>query len=369
MHVVTISLFAAAAIGLTGNIQKDFSPIGPSSETPSITTPSWPLSPLGAMGQSGGNSSEKADKKGKQSPKKNDGPNDKGKDGKNGKEGKEEGKDGKAADLAGATADCRIGNALTRLADISEASGIAAGRRTPGILWAHSDAYRGGATLLYALDAQGSVKGKVRVEGVKVDDLEDIAVGACGPSSCLYLADIGDNTGVRRGVTVYRVAEPLPSDAATRPAEALRATYPDGPHDAEAIFVAEGQIYIMTKGSEGPISLYRFPSTSPSANSTLVKVGVLQDGKAARGQWITGASASPDGNWVALRTHDSVYFHSAAKIGKGDFASPLRFDLSGGNEPQGEGVALGPGGALYLVGEGGGKSAPSTFLSGSCKLP
>ena len=104
------------------------------------------------------------------------------------KKNKNDGKDDKRNPAA--AADCRIEGSSVALADLPEASGLAVSRRTPGILWSHVDS---GAPVLFALDIRGSVKGRVRVEGVKTNDWEDVAVGSCGSASCVYIADIGDN--------------------------------------------------------------------------------------------------------------------------------------------------------------------------------
>jgi hypothetical protein len=72
---------------------------------------------------------------------------------------------------------CQPAEALVRIADLPEASGVAVSRRLPGRLWAHNDS---GEAVPVALDTRGSVTGRVRVSGVKIDDWE--AVG------CRYLS-------------------------------------------------------------------------------------------------------------------------------------------------------------------------------------
>jgi len=167
------------------------------------------------------------------------------------------------------------------------------------------------------------------------------------------------------------VPEPLPTDAATAPAEAFHATYPDGPQDAEALFVSrQGGVYIVTKGNTGPIALYRFPEPLRSgASVVLERVATLLPAEAVRGDRVTGAATSPDGHWVALRTHDAVLFYEARSLLKGSPSRPLRYDVSALQESQAEGVALGDEGALFLVGEGGAPDLPGTLAHGVCKLP
>ena len=296
------------------------------------------------------NKTKKGDKKGKKDDKKDEGRN-------------------QGAKTAGAAAhaDCTITRSSARLAGLSEASGVAVSRRTPGILWSHGDTNP--TPTLHAFDTNGAAKGRVRLDA-KVTDSEDIAASSCGSSNCLYLADIGDNTGRRANIAVLRFPEPAPGDATVGGVESFAATFPDGAQDAEAFFVTpSGEVFIVTKGETSGSSVYRFPSLKSGSTVVLQKVGTLHEGVVSRGEWITGASASPDGRWIALRTHGAVRFYEASRFVKGDFTTPLTFDTGSLKEPQGEGVALGAGGALYLTGEGGRKGSPGTLASGVCKLP
>jgi hypothetical protein len=233
------------------------------------------------------------------------------------------------------------------------------------VLWSHNDS---GQPLLYAFGVDGSPRGVVRVAGMRVKDWEDIASGPCAGGSCLYLADIGDNAASRASITVYRVPEPAPTDGETRPAEAFHATYPDGAQDAEALFVLpDGGIYIVTKGETGPIALYRFPQPlRAGATVRLERIVELDAARTRRRDRITGASASPDGQWVALRTLDAVDFYRAADLLRGVPGTPVRVDLRPIHEAQGEGVGWGPSGTVYLSSESGKKNKPGTLARLSC---
>jgi hypothetical protein len=272
--------------------------------------------------------------------------------------------------VTGARVECSIKRAPAGLAGVAEASGLAASRRTPGILWSHGDSYAG-EPYLYAFAANGAPKGRVRLQGVRVADWEAVAVGPCGGSSCVFIGDIGDNQGARKSIAIYGLPEPLPTDQVASPTQTFHATFPDGPHDAEAMFVSSsGGIFIVTKGENGPIALYRFGSSPKAGGATVLqKVAVLQTRAIARNQWVTDASASRDGKWIALRTHGAVYFYDAERLMKGDLKAPMRFDVTSLREPQGEGIALGADGTLFLAGEGGGRGAAGTLGSGVCKLP
>ena len=253
------------------------------------------------------------------------------------------------------------------LVGLHEASGVAASRSQDQVLWTHNDS---GAPVVVAVDPRGSVKGRVQVTGATVEDWEDIAVGACPSGSCLYIADIGDNDGKRSGISVYRVPEPSADARATRAAEVYRATYPDGPRDAEAFFVTrDGGMFIVTKGVSTPIGLYRFPRQArPGAAVTLEQVGdKLEDPKGANDR-ITGGAVSPDDRWVALRTHDTVRFFDAAQATAGRWHEVHRADVRALHEPQGEGITFAPDGTVYLVGEGGKGQAAGTLARLECTL-
>jgi hypothetical protein len=252
---------------------------------------------------------------------------------------------------------CTVTAGVTALAGVGEASGVAVSRRTPGILWAHNDS---GRASLFAFDDAGHAKGRVDLTGISVEDWEDLAVGACLEGSCLYIADIGDNNRVRRGITIYRVPEPRADDTATAPAQAWTMTYPDSAHDAEALFaMPSGQLFLVSKEDARTTALYRVPAPSGSG-------GRLQVVAQLPLERVTGGAASPDGHWVALRTNTELLFYPAADLIAGRSVQPRRFDLRLLEERQGEGVAFGPDGLIYLVGEGGGRSG--TLVTVRCAL-
>ena len=147
----------------------------------------------------------------------------------------------------------QIGQIKTEL--IKEASGIAASRKNPGILWIHNDS--GNSARLYALNIEGELIGNFKLEGANCRDWEDIAIGP-GPDEkpdYLYIGDIGDNDEKYSSVIIYRVPEPVidPNSelikSKTAPAEKIELVYPDGAKDAETLMVdpSNGDIYIVTK--------------------------------------------------------------------------------------------------------------------------
>jgi hypothetical protein len=261
--------------------------------------------------------------------------------------------------------DCRSVGEIMRLHRVHEASGLAASRKTRNLLWTHNDS---GAAVVFAFDEKGSLVGRVQVTGAEVDDWEDIAVGACPRGLCLYIGDIGDNRRKRARVTVYRVTEPNPHDGRTEAAETFHATYPDGPHDAEALFVTDSDVFLVTKGHGGPIALYRFPQPlTPGVTVRLERIGVpASNGAVDRAERVTGASTSIDGRWVALRTLNSVALYRTADLIEGRWHEAARVDVTGIGEPQGEGVAFAGDDSIFLAGEGARRFRGGTLARLAC---
>jgi hypothetical protein len=249
---------------------------------------------------------------------------------------------------------------------LPEASGLAASRQAPGRLWAHNDS---GDPVIFALDTTGKVVGRVQLTGARVEDWEAIAVGPCPGGSCVYIADIGDNDAKRKQLTIYRLAEPAGANGTAAVKDSFQVTYPDGPHDAEALLAAaDGRLYIVTKGETGAVALYRVPGElRPGTAHRLERVGEPRaSGKAVEGERITDGSVSPDGNWVVLRGKERVWFYRAAELFAGSWKPAREVDVTSIREPQGEGVAIAADGTVYLAGEGGGKKQPGTFATLTC---
>ena len=261
---------------------------------------------------------------------------------------------------------CQLAGSIMRIADLPEASGLAVSLNTPGRLWAHNDS---GKPEIFAVDTKGRVTGRVLLSGAQVVDWEAIASAHCGSGACLYVADIGDNAARRKHITVYRLAEPARTGGTAQVDAVLRAAYPDGPHDAEALLAApDGTLYIVTKGETGPVALYRFPRDAGSGKTVqLERIGApLSRRLSSPNGRITDGAISADGDQVVLRTPNALRFYRSADFLKADFRETRSMNLKPLKEPQGEGVAFGPSNIVYVAGEGGGKSQPGTLAALSC---
>ncbi|NJD10319.1 MAG: hypothetical protein FIB01_07690 [Gemmatimonadetes bacterium] len=248
--------------------------------------------------------------------------------------------------------------------DIVEASGVVFSPTHPDLLWVHNDSDR----YLYALDRTGALKARVALPGLQPQDWEDIAAGPCagGSGSCLYLADIGDNGNRRTGVSVLRIPEPALTDTVAAPPERFAFQYADGPRDAEAMFLLRGRIHIVSKGRNGPIRLYRAPAVLGPQAMPLEPVRNFTDGLVQIPDQVTGADATPAGDWVAIRTYTFLDLYRVT----GDTletAPSAHTPLAAAAEPQGEGVAINGAGEVVLVSERAlGLPAPLSYLR--CRL-
>ncbi len=169
---------------------------------------------------------------------------------------------------------------------VAESSGLAASRTAPGNYWTHNDSDNG--SFIYAFDERGARRGVWQVSGARSQDWEDIATGP-GPKSgvsYLYIGDIGNNSGARDVMIVYRFPEPTidaGSAASTKlkplttePAEAIRLRFPDGSHDTEALLVhpVSGRIYLVTKVAfENPVVYEADSMQSTASTITLTRLG------------------------------------------------------------------------------------------------
>lgn len=248
---------------------------------------------------------------------------------------------------------CEMASGPVLFPDLPESSGLAVSRRNPSLVWSHNDS--GSAAVLFALDIAGTVRGRVDVP-VHTRDWEDVSAGPCPSGDCLYIADIGDNRRARPNIRIYRIPEPSPGDATTASPEVFTATYADGPHNAEAMFVVGAELFIVTRDRIG--GLYR-ATVAGSSELTFQRVGQL--GLTA----VTDAETTTDGKTVVVRTgHEALLYRMNDMMLDAPY---LRIPLDGLREPQGEGVAL-DGSTLYLSSEGGSWNRAGRLLSLRCRV-
>lgn len=200
--------------------------------------------------------------------------------------------------------------------------------------------------------------GVSRTEGypTAARDPEDIAAA---PDGTLWVADTGDNITAQTHRTTVALWH-LPPDGGDPTIHRL--SYPDGPHDAEALlFAADGQPIIVTKDISGLAGLYRPTGPLQPQSSTVVpleKVGSFRPSVTGASNplgglgemVVTGAATSPDRRRVALRTYAGAYEWDVpdGDVVKSITTSTPRFTPLP-DEPQGEAIAYTVDGQSFLT--------------------
>ncbi|NOY59203.1 MAG: T9SS type A sorting domain-containing protein [Calditrichaeota bacterium] len=211
----------------------------------------------------------------------------------------------------------RIDMGLIQSDAITEASGIAASRKNPGVLWTHNDS--GGQNRIFAFNTHGKHLGIYVIAGIQNRDWEDIAVGP-GPidgEEYVYIGDIGDNSARYDKKYIYRIREPrvdttrTPTDTIITKAERFVFQYPDGNRDAETLMVdpPTGDIYVVSK-REDKVHVYRAPypqnfySYPTTHTDTLEYVTMLNS-------WaVVGGDISASGSEILIKSYNKIdYWH------------------------------------------------------------
>jgi hypothetical protein len=254
---------------------------------------------------------------------------------------------------------------------LTEASGVVASTKEPGVLWSQNDS--GNAAMLFAYDSTGAPRGAVQVRDADNTDWEAIAIGPCPRGECLYIGDVGDNFATRSYVRVWRIPSPMSTARVTESATLRRIVYPGGARDVEAMWVApDTSVWFATKRPEGdakgrprPSRLYRVPASAWASGSTTTATAELVDSlpivprASVSRDWVTDASLSsvmPDGRRrLAILTYGSVYVFDADPF-TGRPRAPLASCAVPPGLRQAEGISWLPDGRLMLANEGRGAS-------------
>jgi hypothetical protein len=140
---------------------------------------------------------------------------------------------------------------------LDEASGIARSQRHDDVFWLVNDS---GKPRLFAVDGTGKKLGRVKINGAKHVDWEDIASFTLDGKPYVLIADIGDNDSKRRDVTIYVVEEPEAGQDEAELAWSFDFSYPKGPRDAESLTVdIDNERILVLSKREIPAVLYELP--------------------------------------------------------------------------------------------------------------
>ena len=252
---------------------------------------------------------------------------------------------------------------------LAEVSGIVKSARGD-FYWVHNDS--GDSPRVFAIDGDGTPLKPpwMPIEladwpGHAVDnathfDWEDIALA----DGVLYIADVGNNGNARRDLGVYVVNEPDPlAIPRMRALNYLPVRYPDQDDhpgdvwhfDCEAVFVADGALYFLTKhrqsrqiGAGAPgTKLYRLDTEHTDRENVLTLLGRREDVSQ-----VTAADMSPDGSRLAVATYTALWLFERPADGD-DWLSgkAWRLDLDTAQAKQLEALAWEDAASLRLTNE------------------
>lgn len=219
---------------------------------------------------------------------------------------------------------------------MDEASGMTASKSFPGSLWVQQDG--GNPSELILISEKGILQKRISLRAAVNRDWEDMASGA-GPvadSNYIYIAETGDNNAVYSSYSIYRFIEPGLSTDTIVQVDRINFQYPDGAHDAEAIFISKQKdIYIITK-RDANSKIYKLPF--PQVTSSIITatfVGELSF------TGVTGAAFSGNGSELLVKTYAGVYYWKLNANELPETAlkrKPLQLGYE--TEPQGEAICF-----------------------------
>ena len=174
-------------------------------------------------------------------------------------------------------------------------------------------------------------------------DPVDVEAVAPGPGGTLWVGDIGDNGRSRGAISVHELIPRL--GGGTVDATTYDLSYPDHPHDAEALLVhpRTGRVVVVTKQVLVGGTVFAAPARlREGAVHRLREVGRVPG-------LVTDGTFLPDGKHILLRTYGNAAVYTYPGLEEvASFALP--------RQEQGEAVAVAPGrgGGLwvYLTSEG-----------------
>ncbi|NQT36635.1 MAG: hypothetical protein HQ581_04050 [Planctomycetes bacterium] len=238
---------------------------------------------------------------------------------------------------------------------ITESSGLACARQTPGAFWTHNDS--GDDARLYLFDSRGADLGSCQVAGVDAYDWEDLASFRFKGRNCLLVCDTGNNSLNAAVQMIYLVEEPsrdpqtgrLPEQVRVR--QTIHFSYEDDFRNCEAVAVdpTSRTILLVTKEYGPQCSVYAlpWPEDNPTKAFVARKIATLHLIMA------TGMDISPDGRRAIVSTYRDALEYTRGE--KEDWRAalarrPRRIALP--KRQQGETICYGlDGKTLYLTSE------------------
>lgn len=219
----------------------------------------------------------------------------------------------------------------------TEISGLTYSQRHEDVLYLHNDS--SGGPLVFAVDAETCrTLATLTITGIEARDLEAIGSGRDERGRpVLWVADIGDNRDSWPEVRLHRIREPRRLVDQDVRAVTYRFTYPDRPHNAEAILADPDseRVWVVTKQSARG-RLYALPNLR---RDRVVVARPVED----VGAFVTDAAISPDGSRFVIRDYVDAEVRSGLPPGSDPRTVYLPIQL------QGEAVTWTTDGSALLV--------------------
>ncbi|MBL7149566.1 MAG: hypothetical protein ISS80_05785 [Candidatus Cloacimonetes bacterium] len=201
-------------------------------------------------------------------------------------------------------------------AEIDESSAIVKSRVWENVYWTLNDSGRKNRIFpfnrngeLYRAEWYKEKDGGVNIGDAVNIDWEGIATDNDGN---LYIGACGNNLNARRDLAIYILKDPQPySTGTTRYFHKINFYYPEqtefpavpNNYDCEAIFWANGKLYLLTKHrADTQTHLYRFDSMDPLKENPVKLLSTFDIGG-----MVTSADATIDGKKLAVLTYNSIW--------------------------------------------------------------
>ena len=180
----------------------------------------------------------------------------------------------------------------------------------------------------------------IRLSGATAQDAWDCVLRFAG-----LVGEVRDGR-----ITVYRVPEPAPEtiDGSMAGAVPLEYQYPDGVYNAEALFVADGSIFIVTKDRD-EARVYRGDAAGDGSTVEVMELVTILN----LGAEVSGADVSWDGSTIAFRGYRTVWmWHRPPGMQVADALVAEPCTAPSPDEVQGESIAFLADGSYTTVSEG-----------------
>ena len=227
---------------------------------------------------------------------------------------------------------------------LSELSGMAPSIRFRGVFWVHNDS--SGGPVIYAINGTTcAIVATVTLASVPGRDIESIASGRDADGvPVLWVGDIGDNKDSWEYVRLYELPEPTQLVDQTLDVRTWRFTYPDGPHDAEALLAdpRRPRLWVVTKELAAGV-IFELPALPPISLGDVWREPLVLKPVGDTDGLISDGAVSSDGSRFVLRDYLSATIYSG--LPPGTKVTTVELPI----QPQGEAIAWTKGGTSLLT--------------------